>query len=217
MVDYEAREHYQNVDIAERYDRQFRNPRGFHEVRAKVFGEFEELAFRHMLVDVARGGTVLDVACGTGRYTRRLLDEGFVVTGSDISPQMLDVARQATGQRSGLRALDVADAARLPFANRSFDGITCMRLYHRVPPETRVVMLREVKRVGRGWAILYFGMTTVWLTIRRAVRRISGGRPSDPYPVTTRELESELDAAGLELLDRLWVMPGLADGMVVRV
>jgi SAM-dependent methyltransferase len=217
MGDYEAHEHYKDADVAERYDRQFRDPRGVRDLRARVFGEFEELAFRHMLVDVGRGGAVLDVACGTGRYTRRLLDEGFVVTGCDISPQMLDVARRATGPHPGLQAFEVADAAQLPFADQSFDGITCMRLYHRVPSETRVAMLREVRRVGRGWAILFFGMSTAWLTIRRAVRRIGGGRPSDPYPVTIRDLESELDAAGLELLHRRWVMPGLADGMVVRV
>jgi SAM-dependent methyltransferase len=214
---YEARGYYQDPQVAERYDEQFRHPRGLRELRARVFGRCEERAFRSLLAGVPRGGTVLDVACGTGRYVGMLLHHGYQVVGSDISAEMLEVARRANGSHPRLLAFEQADAARLPFEDGRFDGVTCMRLYHRVPPETRLEMLREVRRVGRGWGILFFGMTNPWLAMRRALRRVGGGRPSDPHPLTMRRLESDLDRVGLTLRDRRWVLPGLADALVARV
>jgi len=40
-----------------------------------------------------KGAHVLDVGCGSGLLARRLLDAGFVVTGIDASPAMIDLAR----------------------------------------------------------------------------------------------------------------------------
>jgi SAM-dependent methyltransferase len=217
MSAYEARGYYQDPAVAARYDRQFREPKNLGDVRAQALGRFEERAFLGILAGAPRGGSVLDVACGTGRYTRLLLAGGYHVLGTDVSAEMLDVARRATGPHPALLAFEQGDAARLPFADRRFDGVTCMRLYHRIPPVTRIEMLREVRRVGRDWAILFFGMTNAWLALRRAVRELGGGRSTDPHPLSMRGLERELDAAGLTLSDRRWVLPGLADGMVVRV
>jgi 2-polyprenyl-3-methyl-5-hydroxy-6-metoxy-1,4-benzoquinol methylase len=39
------------------------------------------------------GDPVLDVACGTGRLTRAIAQEGLHVTGMDIMPAMLERAR----------------------------------------------------------------------------------------------------------------------------
>lgn len=39
------------------------------------------------------GQTVLDVGCGTGEYTLRLLEQGYAVTALDISPEMLRLTR----------------------------------------------------------------------------------------------------------------------------
>src|SRR3954453_14840517 len=41
-----------------------------------------------------RGACVLEVGCGTGRHTRRLLAQGNRVTGVDVSSGMLEVARE---------------------------------------------------------------------------------------------------------------------------
>jgi SAM-dependent methyltransferase len=42
----------------------------------------------------AQGGKVLELACGTGRVACRLAQEGASVVGLDLSPPMLDVARE---------------------------------------------------------------------------------------------------------------------------
>lgn len=40
------------------------------------------------------GGPVLDIGCGTGRLTRAVAEAGLETTGLDITPQMLDRAKQ---------------------------------------------------------------------------------------------------------------------------
>ena len=181
-----------------------------------MLGHFEDLAFRRLLARVPPGGRVLDVACGTGRYVRRLLGKGYGVIGSDVSCEMLSVARRTT---SSPRLLDLvqSDAASLPFATAEFDGVTCMRLYHRVPRGERLRMLREVHRAGRTWAILFFGMSNPWLSVRRVLRSLGKRRPTNPNPVTMTQLHRELDSAGLRERARRWVLPGLAEGMLVLV
>jgi len=43
---------------------------------------------------LARGPETLDLGCGTGNLALRLAVRGLHVTGLEISPEMLDVARQ---------------------------------------------------------------------------------------------------------------------------
>ncbi|MGG3563791.1 class I SAM-dependent methyltransferase [Neobacillus rhizosphaerae] len=48
------------------------------------------------------GGRLLDLACGTGELSIRFADEGFQVTGIDLSSDMLAVA-QAKAEKKGVR------------------------------------------------------------------------------------------------------------------
>jgi len=59
-----------------------------------------------------RTGRVLDVACGTGRAFQPLLDRGWEIHGSDISPSMLERAREQFGD--SVSRLEVADMRELP-------------------------------------------------------------------------------------------------------
>jgi SAM-dependent methyltransferase len=56
-------------------------------------------------------GRVLDVACGTGRAFAPLLSRGWRVWGCDLSPAMLEKAKEAAGNRV---SLSVADMRELP-------------------------------------------------------------------------------------------------------
>lgn len=94
-----------------------------------------------------RGGQdVLDVACGTGIVARHAADRvgptGHVA-GLDLNPAMLTVAGQVRpdlGWRQG-------DAAALPFADESFDVVTCQAAAMFFPD--LVGALREMGRVTR--------------------------------------------------------------------
>jgi SAM-dependent methyltransferase len=55
------------------------------------------------------GKRLLDIACGTGMSTLPMLDRGWTVTGCDISPAMLDIARGKVGERSDLFEADMRE------------------------------------------------------------------------------------------------------------
>ena len=77
----------------------------------------ERLARAHGL----RGRRVLDVACGTGKSLRALLDLGYDAAGCDVSGAMLDVARAHTPRAELCRA----DMRELPDLGL-FDWVTCL-------------------------------------------------------------------------------------------
>lgn len=69
-------------------------------------------------LQLARRARVLDLACGTGDLTRDLQREGHDVVGLDLSAGMLRAAHTSA-------PLLRSDAAALPFAASSFDGVVC--------------------------------------------------------------------------------------------
>jgi SAM-dependent methyltransferase len=56
-----------------------------------------------------KGSRLLDVACGTGLSFIPMLDRGWTVTGCDISPAMLDLAREKAGERADLLEADMRE------------------------------------------------------------------------------------------------------------
>lgn len=69
------------------------------------------------LLKPAKGESVLDIGCGTGRSLLPLIDLGLQVTGLDASPYMLDIAVKKTGHRADLHR---GYAEKLPFEDNSF-------------------------------------------------------------------------------------------------
>ncbi len=71
-------------------------------------------------------GALLDLPCGHGRHAAALAADGFAVTGLDLSPEFLAVAR-ATARELGVR-LDLVrgDMRDFPFADGSFAAAICM-------------------------------------------------------------------------------------------
>ena len=78
-------------------------------------------------------GAVLDAGTGTGLVLRALAScpdgEGVRLAGIDLSPGMLAVARAAL---PGAELVE-GDAAALPFADASFDLVTCSTALHLFP------------------------------------------------------------------------------------
>jgi ubiquinone/menaquinone biosynthesis C-methylase UbiE len=96
------------------------------------------------------GGTVLDAACGTGKYFGIVLGAGRKVVGVDQSTGMLDQARAkfpaAELIRSSLQELDLEPA---------FDGVMCIDAMENVPPEDWPAVLASLHRMLKPDGLLY--------------------------------------------------------------
>jgi SAM-dependent methyltransferase len=73
---------------------------------------------------VVSGARILDAGCGTGRYSLELARRGYVVTGLDASPQMIEEAQRRAGRTSLPVSFAVGDILALP-VGPSYDGILC--------------------------------------------------------------------------------------------
>ncbi len=89
------------------------------------------------------GELALDAGCGTGIYTRRLVERGLRVTAIDVDPEMLSAARV----KAPAARLIEADAAELPFDSDTFDLTLAVTLLCFVGDPERTV--RELLRVTR--------------------------------------------------------------------
>ncbi|WP_158214213.1 ubiquinone/menaquinone biosynthesis methyltransferase [Bifidobacterium vansinderenii] len=125
------------------------------------------------------GREILDVACGTGASSRALANRGAAVTGCDISPGMLDIARREESEdRRGARTpirYECHDAQRLPFADRRFDAVTISYGLRNMPdPRATLADMRRVCRAGGPIIVLDFDTPNnpVWRAIYERYRAI---------------------------------------------
>ena len=145
-------------ESAGRYDRQI--------------GFFEKLLFgggREWVCSRARG-EVLEVAVGTGRNLPFYPKE-VRLTGVELSPAMLEVAR-ARAQELGVEAdLRVGDAQALPFPDDAFDTVVMMLSLCTIPDDRRAVA--EASRVLKtdGHLLLLEHVRSPVLPVR-AVQRV---------------------------------------------
>lgn len=84
--------------------------------------------------DVTPGTRVLDLGCGQGDLTLALLAQGAYVTGLDLSPGMLDIARRRVELYTGSeRATFVAaPVERTGLASESFDVVVGRWILHHI-------------------------------------------------------------------------------------
>ena len=91
-----------------------------------------------------KGMSILDVGCGTGSHLELYQRYKCNLYGLDLSPSMLNVARERLGDTA---RLDLGDATDMPYEDNKFDLVISMLSLHEMPPETRSTVLNEIKRV----------------------------------------------------------------------
>ncbi len=92
--------------------------------------------------------SLLDVGCGNGRFLSQALDAfpRLPVTGLDLSSPYADAARARLASWPQTEIV-VGQAEAAPFADGSFDAVSCIYLFHELPPRVRRDVAREIARV----------------------------------------------------------------------
>lgn len=167
-------------------------------------------------MSVGAGHTVLDVGCGAGwfleRITQRYRDAGHSATPVGLEASALQARftarRMARGHMNGAVAV-LGNAEHLPFADASFDVVTCSETLEQVRNPGRAI--REMARVLKPGGQLLLSAPSrlnevLWdLLLAPAVtgvKRLLGrpeGAPFEEFyaPLYPEELQSLVAAAGL--------------------
>lgn len=138
-----GREWYQADDVAEAYEEK-RFSRG-----GELIDRRERRAVLEALEPVA-DRRVLEIACGTGRFTAMLAERGADIVGLDVSAAMLSQGRRKARTVGVDDQVEFVrgDAARLPFPDDHFDAVFAVRFFHLA--DAPATFLTEMARVSSG-------------------------------------------------------------------
>ncbi|KAB7739952.1 methyltransferase domain-containing protein [Parvibaculum sedimenti] len=91
---------------------------------------------------------LLDVACGTGRFLDDVTANypRLKAAGLELSPAYVAEARKRLKRRRSVEVME-ANAEKMPVADASQDAVTCIYLFHELPPKVRKIVAAEIARV----------------------------------------------------------------------
>lgn len=143
-----------------------------------------------------KGKRVLDAGCGTGRNLVKLLAAGAVVTGVDISPNMILESQKVLQQKGFVAELRVAPLDSLPFPDQSFDIILASSVLDHIK-NLKTVLSEFVRLLRPGGKLVIAGPHQECdLTIHQARFTHKGQKCTiEEYPHTFQEIEGPLEIA----------------------
>ncbi len=121
---------------------------------------------QELLSLLPQSSTILDAACGAGRYEPFLLEKGHAIIGIDQSEGMLARAREKFPglqyEKIGLQDIAFREV---------FDGAICMDAMENVPPEDWPLVLSNFHRALKHQGYLYFTAETIENAVESEIKR----------------------------------------------
>jgi len=105
-------------------------------------------------IRIIPGKKILDVGCAHGRDAKYFTENGFQVTGIDLSKNLLALARKNAPQAKFLQM----DMRNLHFIDNAFDGIWACASFLHLPKKDALKTLQEFRRVLQNQGVLYLGV-----------------------------------------------------------
>jgi SAM-dependent methyltransferase len=167
---------------------------------------------------VGEGTRVLDVGCGSGLTLVLARERGARVSGLDISPGLLGIARERLPDAD----LREGDMETLPFDDDAFDAVLGVNAFQFAGDPERA--LREASRVGRRLVASLFAEPerSQGTVVHKAMSALSPPEQAGdhaPYALSAPgNLEAAMTAAGLTIVDDgevvcTWRYPSMDDAI----
>ena len=155
-------------------------------------------------IDGIEPSTVVDLGCGTGQLTQRLIRTfpHANIVGLDLSDGMLSEAARRLRQVGGdAQPLVRADALQLPFASSSVDLVVCTESFHWYPDQAGA--LAELARVlDPGGRLLIASIATVTGAGDRLLRRATGAGARTIRALPPHRMRGLLARSGFEVISQ---------------
>jgi ubiquinone/menaquinone biosynthesis C-methylase UbiE len=182
--------------------------------------------FVRLLLERADAGSrVLDVGCGGGRVARLVAAHVGELVGSDISPVMLEEARESLREQPNASFVETEGATLRPLEDGSFDVVYSYDVFLNFDLNPALALLDEMRRVARPGGVLVLGWDTIdrpeWARDHlRMVRRAARSKrfnASQMRAWTSAQVEHLIETAGFRVVDRRWIGGGGKGPRVPRV
>jgi len=162
-------------------------------------------------------GALLDAGVGTGRNFP-FYPEGSKITGIDLSPAMLDRARQRREKLGTAVDLHEMNVMKMDFADNSFDGIVSTFLFCVLDAGHQQPALEELRRVCRpGGAIRILEYAFSEKPLRRFIMKLWAPWVRFAYGAEfDRHTEQYLEAAGLDLVEKKFLYKDIIKLLTVQ-
>jgi ubiquinone/menaquinone biosynthesis C-methylase UbiE len=99
------------------------------------------------------GSDALEIGCGTGTFSRLLAQRFRRVLALDLSPRMVEMAKERSGQYSNID-FQVADATTYEFPSEQFDCVASIATLHHLPLEPMLSKMKSTLKAGGTLLIL---------------------------------------------------------------
>jgi SAM-dependent methyltransferase len=162
--------------------------------KVKVSGHFSRLAAK---IGIQKGQSVLDVACGQGKWLLAADRAGAHPIGIDISPKAIDICRAILPHGE----FHAGSAESLPFEDNRFDVVSCLgALEHFLNPKSA---LKEMVRTAKDDAIFLLLVPNAGFLTRR-LKLYKGTAQAEVREQwrTLNEWKNLFESAGLEVHQR---------------
>ncbi|MGB0133181.1 class I SAM-dependent methyltransferase [Dokdonella sp.] len=171
-------------------------------------------------LDLQPGDRVLELGCGVGRIGHEIAPRVAHWEGTDISSNMIDVARDRLKAHANVGFTELARSDLQPLADGSFDKAYCVAVFIHMDKEDFYLYLEDLARVLKPGGLLYFDVWNMASAVgwRRYAFEIEQHRVSDPAArkdvarnqfSCPEEVRIFLDRAGFDLTlllsDSPWV------------
>jgi SAM-dependent methyltransferase len=154
---------------------------------------------------------VLELGCGVGRIGRELAPNIAHWEGSDISGNMLKVARERLAAHANVGLTELTRTSLQPLADASFDKAYCVAVFIHMDKEDFYLYLEDLARVLKPGGLLYFDAWNVTSRVgwRRFAAELPQYRNVDPTQrkdigrnqfTSPDEVRIFLDHAGFDIL-----------------
>lgn len=159
---------------------------------------------------------LLDIPCGTGILGKLLHSFPFQIVASDISPEMMELARFEYPADRLVDCLQ-ADITNTGLPRKSFACVVVLGFLHRVPPNIKRAALGEIAALSSRVAIVTCSVDSPTQRLKKKILSLLRRKhvPA-PCPAQLKEIVNECENAGFKVVRSFMVVPVLsAEAMLV--
>jgi len=204
---------YQTIEYATQYKKDYTLDNTFKGFRSRIIAYREIKIVKYFLNKIVNNNMkILDLPCGTGKLGATFSNYPIHVIAGDVSKSMLELAKDEYNNEK--IDFKIMDALNIPYDDNYFDTIVCLRLFQRIPADTRLRILSEFRRTSKRNLIISYSFISIWQKIRFKIKKILVKDFNFFYSDKLKEIELELEESGFEILSKKFVLSFLSSEII---